>query len=129
MNLKKSLYVVLGLIFFAVGTAGIIIPVLPTFIFYAEAAFFFGRSSEKLNAWFTGSSFYKENVSPIFEKKGVTEKARRNLIVNITLVIALGLYFSRRIVWMKWVLLTVWICHVLFFLFGLKRVSEEPEKV
>lgn len=55
----RVLYIVLGLLFLALGTVGIVLPLLPTVPFYLLAAFFLGKGSRKLDAWFKGAAFYQ----------------------------------------------------------------------
>lgn len=59
MNIKKILYITLGCI--GVGL-GAVLPLLPAFPFLLLATFCFGKSSEKLHAWFTGTRLYKDNL-------------------------------------------------------------------
>ena len=44
----RVLYIALGLLFLALGTVGIVLPLLPTVPFYLLAAFFLGKGSRKL---------------------------------------------------------------------------------
>lgn len=41
----RVLYIVLDLLFLALGTVGIVLPLLPTVPFYLLAAFFLGKGS------------------------------------------------------------------------------------
>ena len=47
----KYLYIILGLLFVGLGFLGIFIPGLPTTIFIIIAAWFFSKSSRKLETW------------------------------------------------------------------------------
>ena len=48
MNIKKTIYLVLGCIFFAIGLFGYYAPLVPGTIFMIISAYFFMNSSEKL---------------------------------------------------------------------------------
>lgn len=51
-KIVRYTWIVIGLIFFAIGTVGVFLPLLPTFPFYVVTLFCFGRSSKKLHDWF-----------------------------------------------------------------------------
>ena len=62
----KYTWIIIGLIFFAIGTIGAFLPILPTFPFYIVTLFCFARSSEKLHTWFVGTKLYKNNIEKIY---------------------------------------------------------------
>ena len=64
----KYTWIIIGLIFFAIGTIGAFLPILPTFPFYIVTLFCFARSSEKLHTWFVGTKLYKNNIEKIKTK-------------------------------------------------------------
>ncbi|MBR4587551.1 MAG: YbaN family protein [Lachnospiraceae bacterium] len=46
----------------ALGTVGVVLPILPTTPFFLVTAYCFARSSEKLNNWFKGTKLYKKHL-------------------------------------------------------------------
>ena len=60
--LKKSLFIVLGGISFALGTVGIFIPLLPTVPFYLLTAYLWLNSSDRLYNYFTRTRYYQTYV-------------------------------------------------------------------
>ena len=48
MSIKKIVFIVLGCICLALGTVGVVLPILPTVPFYLATAFCFANSSERL---------------------------------------------------------------------------------
>ena len=49
--MRRTLFLLLGGFFFLVGAVGIAVPLLPTVVFWILAAWCFGRSSPRLEAW------------------------------------------------------------------------------
>ena len=64
---SKMLFAGMGLLMFAVGTVGAILPVMPTVPFYLVAAFCFAKGSERLDTWFKNTRLYKQSLGRIFE--------------------------------------------------------------
>ena len=57
--LMRIFFIFLGLMFVGLGIIGIPIPILPTTPFMLLAAYFFLRSSEKLNNWLRNHKYFK----------------------------------------------------------------------
>lgn len=66
---EKYAYLFLGTITFALGTLGIVLPLLPTTVFYLLTGFFWYRSSPKLNAKLIKLPAYQRYVTPFLEKR------------------------------------------------------------
>lgn len=90
-QIKKFLLVVTGLIFFGIGVAGTVLPVLPGGPFYLVSAFCFTKSSERLDNWFKSTEVYDKYVEGFLQKRGMTrkEKIRINLIADFFIVLSL----------------------------------------
>ena len=59
-HLKKAFFIALGCVSLALGTIGIVLPILPTVPFYLLTAFCFANSSERLHDWFIHTTVYKK---------------------------------------------------------------------
>ena len=49
--MRRTLFLLGGGFFFLLGAVGIVVPLLPTVVFWIVAAWCFGRSSPRLEAW------------------------------------------------------------------------------
>lgn len=125
MRLKKLLFVVLGCISVALGAAGAVLPLLPSFPFLLFAAFCFARSSERLHRWFTGTKLYKNNLESYVKGKGMTRKTKVRIMVTVTLLMAVGFIMMHRVPVGRIVLACVWVFHVLYFTLGVKTIRLE----
>ena len=74
--MKKFIYIVIGLLSFALGAIGIILPILPTTPFLLLASFCFVRGSERINRWFTGTSIYKKHLESFVTDRSMTKKQK-----------------------------------------------------
>ena len=63
----RIFWIFIGFICFGLGTAGIVLPILPTVPFYMAAAFCFAKSSEKLHRWFLGTGFVSKTSGKLCE--------------------------------------------------------------
>lgn len=123
MNLKKILLVSLGCLCFALGAIGTVIPLLPTVPFFMAAAFCFAKSSEKLNNWFRSTKVYKNNLESYVNGKGMTIKTKVKIMTMVTLLLTVGFIMMDEVLIGRIVLAVVWICHILYFIFGIKTLG------
>lgn len=128
MKLKRMIYVELGLICLALGTVGAFVPILPTVPFYLATAFFFGRSSERLDKWFKQTDLYKKHLESFVMKKGMLLKTKIMILVSVTVVMGFGFYMMKHVLVGRIILAIVWLAHVVYFIFGVKTIPEvKPE--
>ena len=124
MNIKKSLYIILGCIGVGLGAAGAVVPMLPAFPFLMLAAFCFARSSEKLDRWFKGTKLYKDNLEDYVAGRGMTVKTKVRIMIMVTLLMSVGFIMMglKGIVTGCIVLGCVWAFHIIYFIWGVKTI-------
>lgn len=123
-NLRRSIYITLGLISFGIGVAGAILPVLPGGPFFLFASYCFTKSSERLDRWFKGTSFYKQYVDRYFIKRYMTrwEKIRINLIADFFIVMSIIMI---DILIIRIVMITLALIKYYYFIFKIKTIKPE----
>ncbi len=124
MRVKRIVYMILGFICLGLGSIGIVIPVLPTVPFYLATVFFFAQSSQRLHNWFIGTDLYKKHLESFVQKKGMTMKTKIGIMVPVTVLMTIGFIMMKKVILGRVVLAIVWICHVLYFCFGVKTIKE-----
>lgn len=72
----RFIYIILGLITFGIGTLTIWVPGIPTTPFYLLTAFFWGRSSTRLQIWLESNKYYQQYVYKGIYKRQLTQKNR-----------------------------------------------------
>ncbi len=120
-----TLYIFLGLLFAALGMAGIVVPLLPTVPLYLLAALFFGKGSARLDAWFKGTSLYALRMRPLSEGRGMALKAKVQAFLAVTLLLGVGFAFMGAVPWGRAILVAAWVFHI--WLFWVKIPADAPE--
>lgn len=127
MNLKKVFLVILGCLGLGLGALGAVLPLLPAFPFLMLAAFCFAKSSEKLHNWFTSTRLYKKNLESFVQGKGMTVKTKVRIMLTVTILMSMGFIMMHAVPVGRIVLGIVWLCHVLYFIFGIKTLKLEED--
>ena len=126
-NPFKILWIALGFISSALGTVGIVLPILPTVPLYMLTVFCFTKSSKRLHDWFVGTGLYKKHLESFVQSKSMTLKSKLTVMGTVTLVMALGFMMMSRVPVGRICLVVVWVCHILYFVFRIKTVPENLE--
>ena len=92
-RLMRYLWLGVGMTALALGTAGIVLPLLPTVPFYLLAAFCFAKSSERLHRWFAATKLYQKYVVPFNDDNGMTWQAKLKTMALVTGVMSVSGYF------------------------------------
>ena len=126
MNIKKTLYIILGCIGVGLGAVGAVVPLLPAFPFLLLAAFCFARSSERLHNWFINTKLYKDNLETYVQGKGMTKETKIRIIITVTLLMSFGFFMMLRKALLVpcMILAGVWLFHIVYFIFGVKTLNE-----
>ncbi len=122
MNIKRTLYMILGMIGLGLGALGAALPLLPAFPFLLLAAFCFGRSSEKLDRWFKGTKLYKNNLETFVKGEGMTKKTKIKVMTLVTALMSFGFFMMGEVPIGRIVLVFVWIFHMWYFSKRVKTV-------
>ena len=130
MAVKRLIFLILGYVCLGLGTVGIFIPILPTVPFYLATVFCFSQSSQKLHDWFIGTKLYKKHLQSFVEKKGMLLKTKLSIMTTVTLLMGFGFFMmAKKEIWIPCIILMiVWICHILYFVFGVRTIKNKNVK-
>lgn len=124
MKLKQIIFLIIGCLSLALGCVGIVLPILLTVPFFLLTVFCFANSSQKLHDWFIGTQMYKKHLESFVQKKGMTVRTKTTILTSVTALMAVGfvLMLRKGIIVPCVVLAVVWVCHLVYFLFGVKTI-------
>ncbi|CDA72640.1 uncharacterized protein BN718_01316 [Ruminococcus sp. CAG:579] len=125
MKIGKIILIAAGCICLALGTVGIVLPILPTVPFYMATAFCFAKSSERLHRWFVSSGVYKKHLQSFVEKRGTLLKTKLTILITVTLLMGFGFAMMGRMPVGRVILVCVWVFHIIYFCFGVKTIKGE----
>ena len=127
MKIKRFLWMLLGCAGLILGAVGAVLPLLPAFPFLLLAAVGFGKSSERLHRWFTGTKLYKDNLESYVKGEGMHKSAKKRVVGMISALMAIGfiIMLTKEVYIGCMILFVVWVFHILYFAYGVKTKTEE----
>ncbi len=101
----RLLYLFSGLSFVAIGGVGVIVPGLPTTVFFIMAAWCFSRSSERLEKWVLNLPGIGAMVSDYRSGLGMPKRAKVAAISCIVIAVALSAGLAIGTLWVRLVVI------------------------
>lgn len=126
-KVKKGIYICIGLVAFALGAIGVILPILPTTPFLLLASFCFAKGSERFNTWFISTKVYKKHLESFVKERAMTLKQKVILLAFADTMIAIPL-ITVDVLPMRITLIALILFKLYYFIFKIKTITPE-EKV
>ncbi|MBD3801956.1 MAG: YbaN family protein [Thioclava sp.] len=86
----RILWLILGMVSFAIGVIGIFLPLLPTVPLMLLAAFFFGKSSERLHQWLITHPRFGPSIQDWQERRAISKRAKIAASISIAAAFAVS---------------------------------------
>ncbi|HMQ01994.1 MAG TPA: YbaN family protein [Candidatus Doudnabacteria bacterium] len=93
-KVKKTVFLTLGHLFFAIGTIGIFLPILPTVPFYLLALGCYFRSSERFHAAMLNNKYYGQSLQDWQREKAISRRSKFMAVGMIWFSIPVAAYFA-----------------------------------
>ncbi|MCR5667310.1 MAG: DUF454 family protein [Eubacterium sp.] len=128
-RLVRGLWAVFGCICLALGTLGVVLPILPTVPFYLVTIFCFAKSSDRLYNWFTSTKLYHKHLESFVKQRAMTVKTKATIMITVTIVMGLGFFMMSSVPVARMILAGVWVMHIIIFVFVIKTISPEEDEL
>lgn len=123
-KLKDGIFILVGLLCVALGSIGIVLPILPTTPFFVLAAVMFGKGSKGIYQWFVTTNLYRKYVASLVQSKAMTARAKACLLGMVTIVLTIAILIAST--WLiRIILVAVALFHYYYFLLKIKTIKEE----
>jgi hypothetical protein len=92
-NLKRTLWIILGILAFCLGIVGIFIPFLPTTPFLLLAASLFLKGSDRLYQWLINHKVFGKYIRDFREYKAIPKKTKIFAVSTLWVTIFSSVFF------------------------------------
>lgn len=125
-SIKKYIYITVGLIAFALGAVGVILPILPTTPFLLLASYCFAKGSDRFNNWFIQTKLYKNHLESFVSERAMTLKEKICILAFADFMLAFPLIFIDSL-FMKGLIIVLIIGKLYYFIFKVKTITKEEK--
>ncbi|WP_339008850.1 YbaN family protein [Fusobacterium animalis] len=107
-NLKKKIYICVGLLAVGLGIIGAFLPVMPTVPFLLVALFCFERSSKKYHDMILNNKYFGKVLRDYYEGKGLTTSVKIKAILFLSCGIGFSFYKVQHL-YLRIMLVVIWL--------------------
>ena len=107
-NLKKKIYICVGLLAVGLGIIGAFLPLMPTVPFLLVALFCFERSSKKYHDMILNNKYFGKVLRDYYEGKGLTTSVKIKAILFLSCGIGFSFYKVQHL-YLRIMLAVIWL--------------------
>lgn len=119
----KTLYLIIGFLFFGLGAIGVILPVLPTTPFLLVASYCFARGSKRFNDWFLSTKIYQKHLDSFVKERAMTLKTKISLLSFASAMLILAFCLAD-VIYARILIIAVMIFKYYYFICRIKTIQE-----
>lgn len=116
--MKKTvniLWLILGWLSLAIGSIGVVLPVLPTTPFLLVASFSFAKGSDRFHRWFTGTKLYKKHLEDFVADRAMTLKTKFGILLPASAMLIIAMLLVPSIHFRIFIVFLIIFKYVYFF--------------
>ncbi len=117
----KIICTILGVLFTAIGSIGIVLPVLPTTPFLLIAAFCFAKGSPRFEKWFTSTKIYQNNLQSFVEDGSMKVNSKIKICAFATFFMLIA-FFMMSNVYGRIIIILALVVKYYYFTFKIKTI-------
>ncbi|WP_294375982.1 YbaN family protein [uncultured Clostridium sp.] len=125
-KIKKYLYLTAGIISLALGSIGVVLPVLPTTPFLLLASYCFVKGSNRFDRWFKSTKLYKKHLESFVNNRAMTLKQKWSLLLFADFMMLFPLIILDSLL-VKGIIVVVIIFKYYYFFNFIETIKEEKE--
>ncbi|WP_080147151.1 YbaN family protein [Marinilactibacillus piezotolerans] len=127
--MKRIALVSCGLVSFALGALGALLPVLPTTPFLLLSGYCFAHSSSRFDKWLKKTKLYQVFVADYAETKSIPRNRKWKILLNSYVLMAISIYFAPLpLIKLMLSVLTVGLTIMIWFVIPDRQVDQEANK-
>lgn len=118
IKMKKTvniLWLILGWLSLAIGSIGVVLPVLPTTPFLLVASFSFAKGSDRFHRWFTGTKLYKKHLEDFVTDRAMTLKTKLGILLPASAMLIIAMLLVPSIHFRIFIVFLIIFKYVYFF--------------
>lgn len=118
IKMKKTvniLWLILGWLSLAIGSIGVVLPVLPTTPFLLVASFSFAKGSDRFHRWFTGTKLYKKHLENFVTDRAMTLKTKFGILLPASAMLIIAMLLVPSIHFRIFIVFLITFKYVYFF--------------
>ena len=119
----KTLYLIIGFLFFGLGAIGVILPVLPTTPFLLVASYCFARGSKRFKDWFLSTKIYQKHLDSFVKERAMTLKTKISLLSFASAMLILA-FCLVDVIYARILIIAVMIFKYYYFICRIKTIQE-----
>ncbi|EHM48295.1 MAG: DUF454 family protein [Yokenella regensburgei] len=124
--MQRTILIIIGWLAVALGTLGVVLPLLPTTPFILLAAWCFARSSPRFHHWLLYRSWFGGYLRFWQQHKAMPKGAKPRAILLILVTFAVSLWLVK-MAWVRILLLVILSC-LLIFMWRIPVVDKKQQK-
>lgn len=124
MSIRKVIYISIGLIAFALGAIGVILPILPTTPFLLLASVCFVKGSDKFDRWFKSTKIYKKHLESFVKERAMTLKQKILILAFADTMMLIPCIIVDNLL-MRMSIAIIILLKLYYFIFKIKTIKPE----